>query len=409
MIRVAITGVGAVTPIGNNVPTFWENLKKGTVGIGRITHFDPKDVQCQVAAEIHGFDPLVAMEKKEAKRHDRFTQLACVAAKEAVEGSGFKGHYDPTEIGTVIGSGIGGQYFNEEQSRVFIEKGTRRVSPFLIPRIICNSAGGQVAILHGFQGPCCCPVTACATGGNAIGDAYLFIRQGICKVVVAGGTEAAITPLSYAGFANMGALTSRNEDPLQASTPFDKRRDGFVMGEGAGVVVLEEWESAKKRGANILAELVGYGVTCDAYHMTAPSPEGDGASRAMNMAIKMAGVGLEKIGHINAHGTSTPMNDRLETLAIRNVFGEQAKKIAISSNKSMIGHTIGAAGAIEAIASIMSLRDGVVPPTMGYREPDPDCDLDYVPNEARNVALTHVISNSFGFGGHNVCVAVAKV
>jgi 3-oxoacyl-[acyl-carrier-protein] synthase II len=409
MTRVAITGAGAITPIGNNVPTFWENLKKGVVGIDRLQKFDTSNYQCQLIAEVKNFDPLSILSPQEAKRLDRFVHLACAAVQEAMETSGLQGAYAPEEIGCVYGSGVGGLEFVDEQTRVLASKGNRRVSPFFIPRIICNSAAGHVAIRHNLQGPCTCPVTACATGGNAIGEAWSMIRQGWIKAAVAGGVESCIMELSMAGFGNMRALSGRNEDPLQASIPFDKRRDGFIMGEGAGALILEDWDSAVKRGANIIAELAGYGVTCDAHHITAPADDARGAARAMQMAMKFAGLNPEDVVHVNAHGTSTPLNDKLETLAIKKAFGDRAYKLAVSSNKSMIGHTIGAAGAVEAIATALSVKEGFVPPTMGYLEPDPDCDLDVVPNKGREMDVPAAISNSFGFGGHNCCVAIKRV
>jgi 3-oxoacyl-[acyl-carrier-protein] synthase II len=409
MVRVAVTGTGAITPIGNDVPTFWNNLKNGVVGITRVTLFDPTNYQCQVAAEVKNFDPLTAVEKKELKKLDPYSIFAAAAAKEAIAQAGLtESGYAPEEIGCVLGTGIGGIQFIAEQVRTMAEKGNRRVSPFFIPRTICNTAAGYVAIQNNLQGPCACPVTACATGTNALGEAWLYIRLGWAKAIVAGGTESSISDVAFAGFGNMQALSFRNEDPLQSCVPFDKRRDGFVMGEGAGVLVLENWDEAVKRGANILGEILGYGISCDAFHMTAPASDARGASRAMEMAIKSSGLALEQIGHVNAHGTSTPLNDKLETMAIKKVFGDHAKKLAISSNKSMLGHTIGAAGAIEAIAAIHSVKEGFVPPTMGYQEPDPELDLDYVPNVGREMDVKYAISNSFGFGGHNCSIVVGR-
>jgi 3-oxoacyl-[acyl-carrier-protein] synthase II len=410
MPRVVITGLGAVTPIGLNVETFWSNLIAGKVGIDHISTFDASNYQCKYAAEIRDFDPTLAMDKKEARRYDKFTHLAVAAAKEAIEQSGLLGGgYDPTEIGCIIGNGIGGFESAEEAALTCKEKGNRKISPFTIPRIICNTAAGITAITFGLQGPCTCPVTACATGGNAIGDGWMHIQMGSAKAVVVGGSEAAITPVSCAGFCNMQAMTGRTDGPLRASIPFDVERDGFVMGEGAGVLVLEEYEAAKRRGAPILAELLGYGITCDAFHITAPASDSNGAIRAVKRALAVGGVAIDEVDYVNAHGTSTPLNDKLETQAVKAVFGAHAKSLLMSSNKGQIGHTIGAAGAIEAVATIKTLMTGIVPPTMGLEKPDPELDLDYVPREAREKKVRAAISNSFGFGGHNVCLAFGRV
>lgn len=409
MTRVVVTGLGAVTPIGTGVGAFWDNLIAGKVGIGPIRHFDATNYQCQYAAEVLDFDASLAMDKKEVRRYDRFTHFAVAAAKEALEQSGLAGAYAPEEIGCIIGTGIGGFETAEESGLICKEKGNRKISPFTIPRLICNTAAGFVAIQFGLQGPCACPVTACATGGNAIGDAWMHLKMGTAKAVVAGGTEAAITRLSFAGFCNMGAMSGRQDGPESASIPFDVRRDGFIMGEGAGVVVLEEYEAAKRRGAPILAEVRGYSITCDAFHITAPASDSNGAIRAVRNALAAGRIDVSDVDYVNAHGTSTPLNDKLETQAVKAVFGDHAKNLLVSSNKGQIGHTIGAAGAIEAIATIKTIETGIVPPTMGLALPDPDLDLDYVPNAARERKVRAAVSNSFGFGGHNVCLAISGV
>jgi 3-oxoacyl-[acyl-carrier-protein] synthase II len=406
--RVVITGLGAVTPIGLNVPAFWDALVSGKSGIGPITLFDASQFEVRIAGEVKDFNPEKHFDKKEVRKIDRFVQYAMVAAREAVADAGINfDHEDRNRIGVLIGAGIGGIDFIEEQHLVLIKKGAKRVSPFLIPKIIPNMAPGMVSIDLGLRGPNVAVVTACATGTHAIGDAFKIIQRGQAIAMVAGGTEAAITPLAIAGFSNMQALSKQNDHPERASRPFDARRDGFVISEGSGVVLLEEMDHALCRGARIYGEVVGYGLTADAYHITAPSPDGQGAARSMQMALDDAGLQPTEVDYINAHGTSTPLNDKLETVAIRKVFGEHAYKFAVSSNKSMVGHMLGAAGAVEAIASVLTLYHGIMPPTINYEYPDPECDLDYVPNTARRGRVHVVMSNSLGFGGHN-CTIVLK-
>lgn len=409
MRRVVITGMGAVTPIGNSVPAFWEGLKAGKCGIGPITKFDTAEYKVHVAAEVKDFDPLLYMEKSDARKYDLFCQYALAAAAQAVEESGVRGTLSPERIGTYFGSGIGGINTFSEQHQALLEKGPRRVSPFFIPALIINMAAGLIAIKYDFRGEALPVVTACATGNNAIGEAYRAIKHGYLDAVLAGGAEAAILPVGVAGFANMKALSTA-EDPAAACVPFDARRSGFVMGEGAGALMLEEYEHAKTRGAKIYAELCGYGATCDAHHITAPDPEAAGGSAALKMAYEEAG-GCENASeiYINAHGTSTPLNDSSETLAIKKGLGEEAaRKCMVSSTKSMTGHMLGAAGAVEAIACALAVKEDTVPPTIGYQEPDPACDLDYVPNAARKAPVTLALSASLGFGGHNAYLAFRK-
>ncbi len=410
MRRVVITGMGCVTPIGNDVPTFWESLKNGKCGIGPITHFDTADYKAKVAGEVKGFDPLQYMEKSEIRKFDVFCWYAMAAATQAVEESGIKDTLPPQRIGTYFGSGIGGMGTFAEEQKVLMEKGPRRVSPFFVPGMIINMAGGLIAIKYNFQGASIPIVTACATGNNAIGEAYRAIKHGYLDAVLTGGAEAAIIPIGVAGFSNMKAL-STTEDPAAACVPFDARRNGFVMGEGAGALVLEEYEHAVARGAKIYGELCGYGVSCDAHHITAPHPEGLGGAAALTMALEEAG-GCEDFSklYINAHGTSTPLNDSGETKAIKKALGEEAAhKCMVSSTKSMTGHMLGAAGAVEAIASVLAVKEGIVPPTIGYQEPDPECDLDYVPNVAREAQVDLALSASLGFGGHNAYLAFRRV
>ena len=410
MRRVVITGMGCVTPIGNDVPTFWESLKNGKCGIGPITHFDTVDYKAKVAGEVKDFDPLQYMEKSEIRKFDVFCWYAMAAATQAVEESGIKDTLPPQRIGTYFGSGIGGMGTFAEEQKVLMEKGPRRVSPFFVPGMIINMAGGLIAIKYNFQGASIPIVTACATGNNAIGEAYRAIKHGYLDAVLTGGAEAAIIPLGVAGFSNMKAL-STTEDPAAACVPFDARRNGFVMGEGAGALVLEEYEHAVARGAKIYGELCGYGVSCDAHHITAPHPEGLGGAAALTMALEEAG-GCEDFSklYINAHGTSTPLNDSGETKAIKKALGEEAaRKCMVSSTKSMTGHMLGAAGAVEAIASVLAVKEGIVPPTIGYQEPDPECDLDYVPNAAREAQVDLALSASLGFGGHNAYLAFRRV
>ncbi len=410
MRRVVVTGMGCVTPVGNDVPTFWESLKQGKCGIGPITHFDTTDYKVKVAAEVKDFDPLQYMEKSELRKYDVFCWYAMAAATQAVEESGIKDTLPPQRIGTYFGSGIGGMSTFAQEQKVLMEKGPRRVSPFFVPGMIINMAGGLIAIKYNFQGASIPIVTACATGNNAIGEAYRAIKHGYLDAVLTGGAEAAIIPIGVAGFSNMKAL-STTEDPAAACVPFDARRNGFVMGEGAGALVLEEYEHAVARGAKIYGELCGYGVTCDAHHITAPHPEGLGGAAALTMALEEAG-GCEDFSklYINAHGTSTPLNDSGETKAIKKALGEEAAhKCMVSSTKSMTGHMLGAAGAVEAIASVLAVQEGIVPPTIGYQEPDPECDLDYVPNQARQAQVDLALSASLGFGGHNAYLAFRPV
>jgi 3-oxoacyl-[acyl-carrier-protein] synthase II len=410
MRRVVITGLGCVTPIGNDVPTFWDSIKNGKCGIGPITHFDTTDYKVKVAAEVKDFDPLQYMEKSDLRKYDVFCWYAMAAATQAVEESGIKDTLPPERIGTYFGSGIGGMKTFAEEQGVLMEKGPRRVSPFFVPGMIINMAGGLIAIKYNFQGASIPIVTACATGNNAIGEAYRAVKHGYLDAVLTGGAEAAILPIGVAGFSNMKAL-STTEDPAAACVPFDARRNGFVMGEGAGALVLEEYEHAKARGAKIYGEICGYGVTCDAHHITAPHPEGLGGAAALKMALEEAG-GCEDPSklYINAHGTSTPLNDAGETKAIKKALGEEAAhKCMVSSTKSMTGHMLGAAGAVEAIASVLAVKEGIVPPTIGYQEPDPECDLDYVPNQAREAQIDLALSASLGFGGHNAYLAFRRI
>lgn len=407
MRRVVITGLGAVTPIGNNVKDFWANLVDGVSGIDTIKRFDPisYNLPVTIAGEVKNFKPEEFLDAKELKRMSDFVKFAVVAAKEAVEDSGLDlDKIDQNRAGVIVGTGIGGLRDIEEQQKVLMEKGARRVSPFFIPSGISNMASGYISIEFGFKGPNSCVVTACATGTHSIGDAFKIIQRGDADIMIAGGTESAITPLGIAGFANMKALSTRNDNPKKASRPFDAQRDGFVMGEGAGIVILEELEHAKRRGARIYAEVIGYGLTGDAYHITAPCSDADGARRVISMALKDGKVSPEDVDYINAHGTSTPLNDKIETLAIKEVFKEKAYSIKISSNKSMIGHLLGAAGAVEAVATVKTIKEGIIPPTINYEEPDQECDLDYVPNRSIEYKVKTAISNSFGFGGTNACL-----
>lgn len=408
--RVVITGMGAVTPIGNDVESFWQGLVSGKCGIGPITRFDTSAHKVKVAAEVKDFDAASYMDKADLRKYDLFCQYALGAAAQAVGQSGVQGTLPAEEIGVYFGSGIGGIGTFEEQQKLLLEKGPRRVSPFFIPALIINMAGGLIAIKYNFQGAAVSSVTACATGNNAIGEAYRAIKHGYLSAALAGGAEAAIVPLGLAGFSNMKALSTQ-EDPSLACVPFDARRCGFVMGEGAGALLLEEYEHAKARGAKIYAELCGYGATCDAHHITAPDPEGKGGARALRLAYEEAG-GCQDPGklYINAHGTSTPLNDACETKAIKLGLGEEtARACMVSSTKSMTGHMLGAAGAVEAIACAMALAEGIVPPTIGYQEPDPACDLDYVPGKARKADIQLALSASLGFGGHNAYLALRKV
>jgi len=409
MRRVVITGMGVVSAVGNSTQQFWQNVKDGRHGFTKIQGFDTTDFDIKYAAEIHNWDATeFDINKKDARRMDRFTQFALAATNQALNQSGSLAGYDPFKVGVIVGSGIGGFETYEEEHKKFIEKGASRVSVFFIPMIICNMAAGTIAIQHGFKGTNFCTVTACASATNAIGEAFRAIKHGYIDAAVAGGTEAAITMCAMAGFNNMGALSNSN-DPDRLSIPFDKERNGFAMGEGAGILVLEELESAVKRGANIIAEVVGYGATSDAYHITSPAPDGSGAAKAMEFAIEEAGVKPQDIDYVNAHGTSTPLNDDFETKAIKTVFGEYAKNgLAVSSTKSVTGHLLGAAGGVEAIVCAMALNEGVIPPTANYKVKDEACDLDYVTEGARKANIKYAISNSLGFGGHNATIAFKK-
>jgi 3-oxoacyl-[acyl-carrier-protein] synthase II len=407
--RVVITGLGAITPIGNTVDEFWNSLCNGQSGVGRITKFDVSELPTQIAACVKDFDPVNYMDKKEAKRMDRYTQFAVAAANMAIKDAELNlDKIDKERFGIVLGTGIGGIETLEEQFGVMMQKGPGRVSPFLVPMMIANMAAGQLSILVGAKGINTTVVTACASGTHAIGEAFNAIRTGAADVVITGGSEAPITRIALAGFCSMKALSVRNDDPKAACRPFDQERDGFVMGEGAGILILESYRHAVKRGARILAEIVGYGSTADAYHITAPAPDGEGGARAMQLALDMARISPGDISYINAHGTSTPYNDKFETKAIKDVFGEHAYKLAVSSTKSMTGHLLGAAGGVEAIAVVKAIAEQFVPPTINYTFPDPECDLDYVPNQGRAWEIEYALSNSFGFGGHNACILVKR-
>jgi 3-oxoacyl-[acyl-carrier-protein] synthase II len=407
--RVVITGVGAVTPLGNDAHSTWEQIKSGVSGIGPATHFDVEKVDVKIAAEVKGFAPEEFMDKKEARRMGRYSQFAIAASQMAVKDAGIQigENIQPERVGVWIGSGIGGLPEFEEQHRKFIEKGQRRVNPFTIPMFIPDMAAGQVSIALGAKGINNCSVTACASGANSIGDAFRVIQNGDVDLMIAGGTEATITGMTVAGFSNMTAL-SKNPDPTTASRPFDKNRDGFVIGEGAGILVLEELEHALARGAAIYGELIGYGATGDAHHITTPAPEGEGAGRAMKLALDDAGISPNQVDYINAHGTSTHYNDLYETLAIKDVFKDHAYKLSVSSTKSMTGHLLGATGAIEAIFSLFAIKEGIIPPTINYQTPDEQLDLDYVPNVAKKKDVQVVLSNSLGFGGHNATLIFRK-
>ncbi len=408
--RVVVTGLGSITPIGNNVSDYWEGLLAGRSGIGMITLFDASRHDCRIAGEVKGFDPIDHMDRKEAKRMDRFAQFAVAASKQAVKDADLViDDSNATQIGVMIGTGIGGLKVLEDQQEINLTRGPDRCSPFMIPMMIANMAAGLTAIHLGAKGPNSCAVTACAAGSNSIGDAFRLVQRGYAKAMVCGGTEAAVTTLSVAGFSACKALSlSRNDDPLHASRPFDRDRDGFVLGEGVGVLVLEELESAIDRGARIYAEIVGYGLTCDAYHMTSPVPGGEGAARAIELCLKDADLRPNQVTYINAHGTSTGANDPTETAAIKRALGDNAYKVAISSTKSMTGHLLGGSGGIEAVATVKAIAHGQIPPTINLDNPDPECDLDYVPHHSRTQAVDVALSNSFGFGGHNVTLAFKK-
>ncbi len=406
MKRVVVTGLGAITPVGNDVGSMWESLKAGRHGIGPITKFDCSDFKAKVAAEVKGFDPLEYMEKSDARRSDLYTQYACAAAVQAMTDSGIEGAVAQERLGVSFGSGIGGILTLTNEHKKLLDGGPRKVSPLFVPMMISNIAAGNIAIRYKAKGPCLCTVTACATGTNAVGEAYRSIKHGYTDAVITGGSEAAVMPLSVAGFTNMMALTTA-DDPELASLPFDKRRAGFVMGEGAGALILEEYEHAKARGAKIYAEIAGYGSTCDAHHITAPAPDGEPSARAIRDALEESGAARGVI-YVNAHGTGTILNDTAETAAVKMAFGDRIGDVLVSSTKSMTGHMLGAAGAVEAIISVLAVKEGVIPPTVGLNEPDPECDLDYVPLTARNADITRALSVSLGFGGHNACVAFKK-
>ena len=407
--RIVVTGLGVVSPVGIGIDRFWNALMAGRSGVRRITAFDPTGLNTQIAAEVPDFDPTDYLDRKEVRRNDRFVQFAYAAARMALDDSKLViTPQNATRVGVLIGSGIGGAITWEEQTRILLTRGPDRVSPFFIPMIIMNMASGVVSIITGAKGPNSSVVTACATGGNAIGDAMRIIQRGEADAMIAGGTEAPITKLSVAGFCAMKAISTRNDEPEKASRPFDATRDGFVMGEGAGIVILEALEHAERRGARIYGELVGYGMSGDAYHITQPDPEADGAARSMRNALVDAQMAPQEIDYINAHGTSTPYNDRAETLAIKKVFGAHARQLPVSSTKSMMGHLFGAAGAVEFIACVLAIDRGAIPPTINYEHPDPECDLDYVPNKAREAHVNTAMSNAFGFGGHNAILIARR-
>jgi 3-oxoacyl-[acyl-carrier-protein] synthase II len=407
--RVVITGLGAITPLGNDLDAYWQGLLQGRSGIGSITQFDASQHASRIAGEVKGFDPSGYLDRKDVKRMDRFAQFAVVASKQALADAQLEiTDLNAEQVGAIIGTGVGGLRVMEEQQSVYLNKGPSRCSPFMVPMMIANMAAGLTAIHTGAKGPNTCPVTACAAGSNAIGDAFRMVQQGYAQAMICGGTESAVTPLAVAGFASARALSTRNDDPSQASRPFDRDRDGFVIGEGCGILILESLEHALSRGARIYAEISGYGMTCDAYHMTAPVPGGAGAARCMQLALKDAGVSPEAVSYINAHGTSTPVNDPTETQAIKTALGQAAHSVTISSTKSMTGHLLGGSGGIEGVAAAMAVAHDQVPPTINLDNPDDACDLDYVPNQSRQMPVEVALSNSFGFGGHNVTLVFQK-
>ena len=412
MNQVVITGMGVLTSVGTGIYDYWNGLISGKSGISAVTRFDASDIASRVASEINDFNPEDYMDPKEARRNDRYAQLALAASHHALKDAGLsRNDIVPERTGVIVGSGIGGMETIEKQMTTLIERGPRRVSPFMIPSLIANIAGGIIAIDIGANGPNFSPVSACASGSHAIGEAFEMIRRGVADMIFAGGSEAAVTRIGFAGFSSMKAMSTKfNDDPSRASRPFDKNRDGFVMGEGAGVLVLETLESAQKRGARIYAEIIGYSATCDAYHVTTPDGESKALTNCMNLAIEQAQISHDSVNYVNAHGTSTPYNDRSETVALKNVFGEHTKNgLMISSTKSMTGHLLGAAGAIEAAAVCKSIEGNVVPPTINYDEPDPDCDLDYIPNESRETNVQVAMSNNSGFGGHNASLVFRNI
>jgi 3-oxoacyl-[acyl-carrier-protein] synthase II len=409
--RVVITSAGLITAIGNDVASNWENLLAGASGAAIITAFDPSELAVRFAAEVKDFEPTDYLDRKEVKRTDRFTQLALIAAAEAMEsaGGGDGGpDFPPDRFGVIMGSGIGGIRTLEQQHQIYLERGPDRVSPFFVPMFIADMAPGLISMKYAAKGPNYSTQSACASGAHAIGNAFKLIQRGMSDVIISGGAESTVTPLTMAGFAAMKALSFRNDSPETASRPFDATRDGFILGEGAGIVILEELEFAKSRGAQIIAELVGYGLTADAHHMTAPAPGGEGAQRAMRLALEDAGVQPTEVDYVNAHGTSTPLNDLSETEAMKAVLGDHAYDIVVSSTKSMTGHTLGAAGGVELVICALALKEGKIPPTINYSQPDPDCDLNYAPNEVVERPIKLALSNSFGFGGHNACLAIKR-
>lgn len=412
MNQVVVTGMGVLTSVGTGIDDYWNGLISGKSGITAVTRFDASDIASRVASVIHDFNPEDYMDPKEARRNDRYAQLALAASHHALNDAGLsRDDIVPERTGVIVGSGIGGMETIEKQMTTLIERGPRRVSPFMIPSLIANIAGGIIAIDIGANGPNFSPVSACASGSHAIGEAFEMIRRGVADMIFAGGSEAAVTRIGFAGFSSMKAMSTKfNDDPSRASRPFDKNRDGFVMGEGAGILVLETLESAQKRGAHIYAEIIGYSATCDAYHVTTPDGESKALTNCMKLAIEQAQISHGSVNYVNAHGTSTPYNDRSETVALKNVFGDHAKNgLMISSTKSMTGHLLGAAGAIEAAAVCKAIQENVVPPTINYDEPDPDCDLDYIPNESRETKVQVAMSNNSGFGGHNASLVFRNV
>ena len=407
---MVVTGLGIISPVGNDVATFWDSMKEGKGGVGPVTSFDSSQFDSRIAGEVKGFNPsFYGMTFKDTKRMDKFGQYAVAASKQAIEGAGLDLEKEErTRIGVVVGSGIGSLYTIEEEHKVLLNKGPGRMSPFLIPMLIVNEAAGQVGIVFGLKGPNSCVATACASGSHSIGEAYRILQYGDADVMITGGTESCVVSTGVGGFCALKALSRRNDQPEKASRPFDRERDGFVIAEGCGIVVLETLEHAQKRNASIIAEMAGYGMSCDAYHITAPDPDGDGAMRSMQKALQDARCNAEDIDYINAHGTSTKLNDKIETISMKRAFGSHAKKVMISSTKSMTGHLLGAAGGVEFVACCLAVKDKVVPPTINYEYPDPDCDLDYVPNTARTHQVDVCMSNSLGFGGHNASLIVKR-
>ena len=408
--RVVVTGIGVISPVGNTKDEFWSAIVSGKNGVGPMTSFDCKDYTSRIAGEVKDFTPHPFIPKKELRRMEKFVQFAVTAAKEAVDDSGLDiSKEDPFRIGVLVGSGIGSLRIIEEQHKVILERGPSRITPFLIPMLIVNMASGHISIMFKIKGPNSCTTTACAAGTHALGDAFRIIQKGDADMMISGGTESCITALGVGGFCALKALSTRNDEPERASRPFDKERNGFVMAEGAGIAVLEELEHAKKRNANIYGEVIGFGMSGDAYHMTAPDPSAEGPARCMQNALEDAGIKPEQVSYINAHGTSTLLNDKVETLAIKKVFGGYAKKVPISSTKSMTGHLLGAAGGVEFAACCLAIKNDTIPPTINYENPDPECDLDYVPNKARKAKVNIAISDSLGFGGHNATICVKKI